>query len=473
MKKKTASNEDPVLTLLSDYYLFFKWCWPIISQEPFVDSKHIKIIARRLQYLGMKIINREKPDYLTNLFSVPPGSTKSSLISQAWINWLWLLDPSIKLLDCSYAASASEKNSFVAKQIFKSEEYQGLFNPIIKKFHGKDIFLVKDWADDWENNFGGKYFATSTTGTATSFHFHVLVFDDPMNARIADSDTERERSNRMHDSTFPSRKINKEIVPSIYVAQRLHEDDTLGHVMKKADPFYYLCLPAELSDKVSPPELRELYDNGLLDPIRMNHGILDKYKTDLGSYGYACQFGQSPYPEAGGHIKKDWFMFCEEAPGDIAWDLWIDGAYTEKAKNDPSGFMICGFHIMTNRLYIKHCSSDRLTIPDVIKKVVSLVSEYGDRATMIHIEPKASGYSFIQMIQQETLFNVTRITGRLVQDGKMARVKYAAPKVESSRVYLVKANWNNEFITQLTAFPNYSHDEYCDLLGYAVKHYFG
>jgi len=77
------------------------------------------------------------------------------------------------------------------------------------------------------------------------------------------------------------------------------------------------------------------------------------------------------------------------------------------------------------------------------------------------------------MIQRETLYNVTRITGRLVQDGKMARVKYAAPKCESSRICLVRGNWNDEFVTQLTAFPNYSHDESCDLLGYAVKKYFG
>ena len=193
MKQK---NEDPAFTLITDYYLYFKWCWPLISQEPFIESKHIKIIARRLQYLGMKIINREKPDYLTNLFSVPPGSTKSSLISQAWITWLWLLDPSIKLLDCSYAGTVAEKNSFIAKQIFKSEEYQGFFGPLIRKMHGKNITLIKDWADDWENNFGGKYFATSTMGTGTGYHFHVLIFDDPMNDRIADSDTERSRSNR-------------------------------------------------------------------------------------------------------------------------------------------------------------------------------------------------------------------------------------------------------------------------------------
>lgn len=471
MKK---ASEDPRFILLTDFYLFFKWCWPLISQEPFIESPHIKIIARRLQYIGMKVVCREKPDYLKNLFSVPPGSTKSSLISQAWINWLWLHDPSLKMLDCAYASGASEKNSFIAKHIFKSEEYQGLFAPLIKQMHGKEIELVKDLTDDWENNYGGKYFATSTTGTATSFHFHILVFDDPMNDRIADSDTERSRSNRRHDGTFPSRKVNKEIAPDIYVSQRLHENDTMGHVMKKNEPYYYLCLPAELSDRVSPPELKSLYKDGLLDPVRMSHKALEKIKNDLGSYNYACQFMQSPYPEEGGHIKKDWFVYLDSAPDNIAYDLWIDGAYTDKSKtNDPSGFMMCGYDAVNNRLIIKHCALEWLTIPDVLTKVNELVGSYGDGATMISIEPKASGYSFIQMIQKETLFNVRRITGRLVQDGKTARVKYAAPKVESSRVCLVRANWNNEFVSQLTAYPNYSHDEFCDLLGYAVKHYFG
>ena len=107
------------------------------------------------------------------------------------------------------------------------------------------------------------------------------------------------------------------------------------------------------------------------------------------------------------------------------------------------------------------------------KEIDAIIRDHGNQATMIRIEPKASGYSFIQLIETERTYNVSRITGRLVQDGKMARVKYAAPKVESSRVWLMRGNWNDEFITQLTAFPNYAHDEYPDLLGYAVKHYFG
>jgi predicted phage terminase large subunit-like protein len=472
MSKKT---DDPAFVLLTDYYKFFQWCWPIISQEVFISNWHIKTIARRLQYLGMCIVNREKPDSLTNLFSVPPGSTKSSLISQCWIIWLWLFDPSIKMMNVSYAAGASIKNSFAAKQIFKSEEFQTIFGPLLKTMHGKSIELIRDLTDNWENNFGGQFFATSVTGQATSFHFNVIVFDDPQNAEIADSDTKREASNRSHDFTFPSRKMQPEITPVLYVGQRFHELDTLGHVMAKDEPYYYLCLPAEISDRVSPTEMKDYYIDGLLNPVRHSKEILKKYKSDLGSFAYAGQYLQNPYPEEGGHVKKEWFMYMDESeiPEGIAWDLWIDGAYTEKSTNDPSGFMVCGFDFINNRIIVKYCTSQWLVIPDVIKRVKEIMTEHGNQASMIYIEPKASGYSFIQLILKETFYNVTRIVGRLVQDGKMARVKYASPKVESSRVWIVKGNWNNEFVTQLTAFPNYKNDEYADLLGYSIKKYFG
>jgi len=470
MKKKT---DDPALELISDYYKFFRWCWPIISQEEFIPNWHIKKIARRLQYIGLCIADRKKPDYLTNLFSVPPGSTKSSLISQAWICWLWLLDPSIKIMNVSYASDASIKNSFAAKQIIKSEDFQGLFGPVFKQMHGKPLELIRDLTDDWENNFGGKFYATSVTGQATAFHFHVIVFDDAQNADIANSDSKRVASNRMHDFTFPTRKVNKEITPIIYVMQRFNSDDTIGHVMKKKEPYYYLCLPAELSDAVSPPEMKEYYTDGLLDPVRLNRAVLNKAKSDLGSFAYAGQYNQAPYPEAGGHIKKEWFVYLDSAPTDVAYDLWVDGAYTDKKDNDPTGFMVAGFDVKNNRLIVKYYAGEWLEIPDVLKKINGIMPNECDAGSMIYIEPKASGYSFIQMIQRETLYNVTRITGRLVQDGKMARVKYAAPKCESSRVCLVRGNWNDEFVTQLTAFPNYSHDESCDLLGYAVKKYFG
>jgi predicted phage terminase large subunit-like protein len=173
--------------------------------------------------------------------------------------------------------------------------------------------------------------------------------------------------------------------------------------------------------------------------------------------------------------QKDWFVTIEagDIPEGVAWDLWIDGAYTKDKDNDPTGFMIAGFDLKNGRMIVRHFEEQWMTTPEVTKRIKEIHADYLDNASMIEIEPKASGYSFIQLIRDETLFNVTRITGRLVQDGKLARVNYAAPKIESGRVHLVRGNWNQEYITQMVAFPNYSHDEACDLTGYAVKKYFG
>ncbi len=114
--------------------------------------------------------------------------------------------------------------------------------PYFKKLHGKKLELIRDNNDDFINNFGGRYYATSTTGTVTSMHAHCLIFDDAMNAVIADSDTKRAASNRALELTFPSRKIDKRNTPSIYLMQRFHEDDTIGHFMKKSVISSYPCL---------------------------------------------------------------------------------------------------------------------------------------------------------------------------------------------------------------------------------------
>jgi len=468
-------HDDIALDLFADYYKFFCFFWPELSSEDMIPNWHIKEIARELQFLSEFIVRREAPPYEDLFITVPPGSTKSSLVTQGWPIWNWLGDPSLVWIIDSYSSDASLNHAIKAKNILKSEMFQTVLMPYFEKLHGKKLELIRDNNDDFINNFGGRYYATSTTGTVTSMHAHCLIFDDAMNAVIADSDTKRAASNRALELTFPSRKIDKRNTPSIYLMQRFHEDDTIGHFMKKSRSYHHICLPAELTSDVKPAELREKYIDGLLDPVRMPREVLDKARLELGSFGYSGQYLQQPYPEEGGRIKKDWFVTIEagEVPDSVAWDLWIDGAYTKDKDNDPTGFMIAGFDLKNGRMIVRHFEEQWMTTPEVTKRIKEIHADYLDNASMIEIEPKASGYSFIQLIRDETLFNVTRITGRLVQDGKLARVNYAAPKIESGRVHLVRGNWNQEYITQMVAFPNYSHDEACDLTGYAVKKYFG
>ena len=52
-----------------------------------------------------------------------------------------------------------------------------------------------------------------------------------------------------------------------------------------------------------------------------------------------------------------------------------------------------------------------------------------------------------------------------------ARLHAVAPKVECGRVFIVDGEWNEEFIDEVCGFPTKVHDEYVDLLGYAINYF--
>jgi len=54
------------------------------------------------------------------------------------------------------------------------------------------------------------------------------------------------------------------------------------------------------------------------------------------------------------------------------------------------------------------------------------------------------------------------------KDSKEVRLNAIAPQVESGRIFLIKDTWNTNFKDEVAGFPVAAHDEYPDLLGYAV-----
>ena len=86
--------------------------------------------------------------------------------------------------------------------------------------------------------------------------------------------------------------------------------------------------------------------------------------------------------------------------------------------------------------------------------------------------PAIMGYPITWTVDVETgvtLLNVTYTP--TPTDGKDVRLHAIAPKVECGRVYLVDGEWNEEFIDEVCGFPSKAHDEYVDLLGYAVNYF--
>jgi len=473
----TKAAAQKGLECYNSFYVFFKTFWPEMSGERFVDNWHIKFICDVLQYWGMKIV-KEEIVRQTVIINVPPGSSKSTMCTVAFPLWMWLHKPSCTTVNVSFSADLSKDHQELSKVMPESERWSFLFDNIFILKHGKKLIVEVSNKNKIQNNFKGKRFNSAVTGV-TGKHADIIIEDDPLNPEQAFSDTERATAVRVHDQTISSRIKNDNCYLNIIIAQRLHEEDVCGHVLKQNIPITHICLPGELTSNtiVAPEECEKYYVDGILNPIRKGRDVLDIAKTKLGS-AYSAQILQLPFDLESTDIKPSMFEILPAVRDDIIWDVWVDGAFTEKTKNDPSGIDLMAR--VGNDLIVRQSYDVRKKLPDLLAFIIDLEKDgmIDKKLSRIFIEPKASGTPLADYIEHDTEYNFVRIgenskqESQLIAGGHTARHEMIKPKAESGRIKLVKGTWNTDFVTQICGYPRAAHDEHVDTLGYAVNHYY-
>jgi predicted phage terminase large subunit-like protein len=447
------------------FYEFLVSFWEVIVEEPLEDNWHIRYLCNELQKLSRPIIARQ-PKLYDICINIPPGTTKSTITTIMYPAWLWTQDPSIRIITNSYSSDLSIEHAVKSRDIILSDKYKKLF-PEIELRHDKAA------KGSYENVKKGARYTTSTGGTITGKHAHIIINDDPLNPKQAVSKVQREEANT-HTKTLSSRKVNKENTPVITIMQRLHINDVSGYLLeKKARSTKHICLPARKSSNVKPAHLVHMYKGGLLDPNRLSERVLAEALEDLGSRDFAGQYGQTPTEIGGNIFKRDWFPRVsrrefERIRGSNTIHFFSDTAFTEKTENDPTGTIaVC---LVGNKIFITHAEKVRLKFPDLCRHLPTYVMRQGYTSdSTVRIEPKANGISVIDQLQESTGLNVTRTP--TPKESKEVRANAASPKVECGRVLLVEGDWNSDFLDEVCGFPRHPHDEYVDVLGYAIDHF--
>lgn len=451
-----TENEIKAELCRRSFYYFLQEFWEVVIPEKGVFNWHIKYLCDELQYLNTFVVDR-KPKPYDLIINISPGSTKSTIVTQMYNAWVWTIDPSQRFITTSYSHYLSLAQSIKCRDILTSDKYLAYF---------PNVRLKSDQSgkSDFWNTEGGQRFTTSTGGTITGVHAHQIIIDDPVNPKQAASDVERANANHFVESTLSTRKIDKEITPTILIMQRLHEDDPTGVMLsKKGKKIKHINLPAEDNGKILPKELSKKYIAGLMDPVRLGKNVLKEALIDLGSYGFAGQYMQTPSPDEGGLIKKSWFDIIdwETEYEKLTWNFIADTAYTSKEENDPSGYI--AYAKLGNDWLIRNAETEHLEFPELCKALPTFahLNGYSNRS-IVEIEPKASGKSLVQTLRLQTNLNVKE--GVPPSKDKVSRVKDASPILESGRVKLIKGHWNDSFLDQVSMFPNAKHDEYVDCL---------
>lgn len=445
------------------FYYFFCEFWETIESTSLIPNWHIEYICNQLQgvYNTWESGNWQQD----TVINVPPGSSKSTMVTQLYPVWLWIKNPSIRIISSSYSSDLSTAHAVRSRNCVVSDKFKLYFSDVVQIKTGEDN---KTW---YKNTKMGERYATSTGGAVTGMHADFIIVDDPINPKKAESKIELQTASSHISQTLSTRKTNKNRSVTILVMQRLHESDPTGEWLAKKE-VNHICLPGELSEKVNPIECKQYYIDGLLDIQRLNRAALDQLKIDLGSYGYAGQIGQEPAPEGGGKIKKAWFNSIGydeflKVKGKESVMFFADTAYTKDQQNDPTALMACCY--VDNHLYVLNSEQFWLELPELLKEIPSYVSQHGySIGSKILIEPKASGKSIAQSFKATT-YNTIELPPPL--DDKITRASNVSPFIEAGKVTLIKGMWNDSFLHECATFPNAAHDDQLDNLVNAIKYF--
>lgn len=448
------TNEERLVLKMkceSNFLFFARYIYKEHHKRNFTVTALFILIAQTLE----KVARRE---ILRLIINMPPRYGKTELAVKLFICWCLAKWSNSKFIHLSYSDDLALDNSSNTKEYINSDAFQALWPMILKTdAQGKK---------KWFNTDGGGVYATAAGGPITGFGAGVseseefsgaIIIDDPLKPDDASSEVERNKVNNRYNRTIRSRTNDRD-TPIIVIMQRLHEADLSGFLLDggSGEKWDHLCLPA--LDENNTPLYPEKHTFEELEQLRQS----DRYM-------FAGQYMQAPAPEEGGEWIKAWFNIVERAdldPG-IKWNLYIDGAYTENTKNDPSGLMIAGKH--KNDLYILTSVDKYLELPGMIKYIPEFLIAWGIEIGTVRIEPKASGKSTKQVLKDSTKLNVVEIKTPMVLMSKIERARTASPYIEGGRVHLVRGHWNDAFLAQVGMFPNAKHDEHVDLTSYAVE----
>lgn len=404
---------------------FVKEFWDTVVPNDLIWAPHMDIICDEVQMVYERVFRREKKlhDLVIN---VPPGTSKTKIASVFATAWAFANMPEIKSFVGSYSDTAAQGIADDIKLCMNSERYKRYFPHV-------EVRKDKNAPSNFRTTANGEFYAFTVGGTLTSKHADILSIDDPTDPRRSVSKAHLTSAIFFFDKTLPTRKVDKEVTPTVLIMQRLSTQDPTGYLLeKRKDEIRHVCLPAELSDNVSPAEYKSIYVNGLLDPKRLPAHILAGFKRDLGEDGYAGQFQQRPVKE-GGLI---WKKFFREIDDDIFpklsdmtqvgtdWDL----AYTKEEENAASAYFTAGK--IDGHGYIYDFDFAKLEFPELIRYMKL-------RRGPHFIEAKGPGKSSKQTLARNGIPAI-----EIKVDGgsdKVARAKLASIYPASGLVFIKKS----------------------------------
>lgn len=460
------NNVSTLLELMNcedSLYKFVQAAWPAIEgTTPFIANWHIEAICEHLEAAT-------RGEIKNLIISVPPRTSKTTIISIMWPAWVWIKNPKVKFLFASYAQKISWEHSRLCKMLIESQWYQDRWSHVVQ--------LSKDQVTKghFTNTAIGHRIATSVGAGGTALGGDILVCDDPNDA--GESEVVSNSTNDWVSRVWPSRLNPGGLGVNVLVQQRTREMDVSGHKMKtdQDNKIVKLILPMELEKAtrartiILPSTKGKIWEDPrkkegeLLCPQYLDEAAIRQRKLELGSYNYATQYQQRPAPPEGGLIKRDWFLIWEKENFPKfnyivqSWDCAMIGENTKGQKKvamSNISYSACTTwglfeHNKISHLMLISAWRGKVDYPELLNRArrlqqnfldieedTELKPDYNLRPDRVLIESKALGYSLDKDLSSKGLISTGFNPGEF--GDKDRRVHLSTPYMECGRIWVKK-----------------------------------
>jgi predicted phage terminase large subunit-like protein len=441
---------------------FAKQAWPNIIPDPLVWNWHMDAICDHLQALSEGRIPSNRL-----LISVPPGTSKSTLVGIMYTAWLWgpFGQPWHRFIGAAHEQGLAVRDNRLTRELVASEWYQSLWPIAFQGDQNEKLYF--------ENTSRG-FRQACAIASMTGRRGHTISIDDPLSPEKAYSDAARETAIRVISETIPTRLNDPATSAIVMVMQRLHERDPAGYVLAEDLGYDHLCIPMEYepgrntatSIGWTDPRTKS---GELLFPERFPQSVIDRDKKAMGSYAWAGQMQQRPAPAGGGVFRSEWWRFADTAPR-ISWrSIYVDTAQKTKEENDYS-VLQCWGKSQDGQAVCLDMARGKWEAPELLEIARAFWRKHATTTNVgtlraCKVEDKVSGTGLIQTLRREGI-PVTPIKRTI---DKLTRAYDAAPLIESGNVVLLRdLPYLSDMLAEAAAFPKGAHDDTLDPMMDAV-----
>jgi len=375
-----------------------------------------------------------------------------------WLNFIFV----------SYSARLAALHSINRRRVIESQWYADRWGSIVSLRPDQNSKVI------YENTARGVMMATSSTGSATGFGGDILLFDDFLNPKMAESKIEREKYLEQFDLTFSTRLNDKKTGHRVIVEHRLHHDDLTAHVLKQSG-WTHLKLPAVAEEKtriVFPVTRRVVVrERGdILHEQRTGKVELARQRVTLGGRGFAAQLQQSPEVRDAIYFSRDKWKFYSLPPEEMAKDMdELIQSWDFTFKDLQTSDFVAGGVVGQKgaNFYVFDLVHDQLAFTASKAAMTTMTAKWPEAHAKL-VEDKANGSAIIDELHEK----IGGILPVNPEGSKEARAASISPYQEAGNIFLPEgAAWVEDFIREHSEFPNGQNDDRVDMLSQAIRYF--